>query len=118
ALLLLVLTVVSLWKPALSQGPADLTRVPASVGLDWFYLPLYPFAERWGGLSVWMLLLGISTMLAAMPWLPPFRRAPAAEVDLPNCNGCNRCVEDCPYEAIRLVPRTDGLPFPRQAEVS
>jgi ferredoxin len=56
-------------------------------------------------------------MLAAMPWLPPLRRAPAAVVDLPNCNGCNRCVEDCPYEAIRLVPRTDGEPFPHQAEV-
>jgi ferredoxin len=62
-------------------------------------------------------MVGISTMLAVMPWLPPFRRAPAAEIDLPNCNGCNRCVEDCPYEAIRLVPRTDGEPFPHQAEV-
>ncbi len=118
ALVLAALVFVSLWKPALSQGPADLTKVPAVVGLDWFFLPLYPLAERWGGWGLWALLLGVSTMLAAMPWLPPFRRAPAAEVDLPNCNGCNRCVEDCPYEAIRLVPRTDDLPFPRQAEVS
>ena len=118
AIVLAALLAVSLWKPAVSQGPADLTKVPAEIGLDWFYLPLYPLAEKWGGWGLWGLLFGVSTMLAAMPWLPPFRRAPVAEVDLPNCNGCNRCVEDCPYEAIRLVPRTDGAPFPQQAEVS
>ncbi|MBE0693991.1 MAG: cytochrome b N-terminal domain-containing protein [Aquamicrobium sp.] len=116
-LVLAALVAASLWKPALSQGPADLTRVPAEIGIDWFYLPLYPLAEDWGAWSLWALLFGVSTILAAMPWLPPLRRAPAAEVDLPNCNGCNRCVEDCPYEAIRLVPRTDGEPFPHQAEV-
>ena len=117
ALVLAALLAAALWKPAVSQGPADLTKIPAEIGLDWFYLPLYPLAERWGGWGLWALLVGVSTMLAAMPWLPPFRRAPPAEVDLPNCNGCNRCVEDCPYEAIRLVPRTDGLPFPHQAQV-
>lgn len=117
-LVLAALLAVSLWKPAVSQGPADLTKITAEIGLDWFYLPLYPLAEKWGGWGLWALLIGVSTMLAAMPWLPPFRRAAAAEVDLPNCNGCNRCVEDCPYEAIRLVPRTDGEPFPQQAEVS
>jgi ferredoxin/coenzyme F420-reducing hydrogenase delta subunit len=117
AIVLAALLAVSLWKPAISQGPADLTNVPAAVGLDWFYLPLYPLAERWGGWGLWALLVGVSTMLAAMPWLPPFRRAPVAEVDPANCNGCNRCVEDCPYEAIRLVPRTDGLAFPQQAQV-
>jgi ferredoxin/coenzyme F420-reducing hydrogenase delta subunit len=118
ALVLAALLAVSLWKPAVSQGPADLTRVPAEVGLDWFFLPLYPLAETWGGLGLWTLLVGVSAMLAVMPWLPPFRRAPAAAVDLTNCNGCNRCVEDCPYEAVRLAPRTDGAPFPFQAEVS
>ena len=116
-LILAALLAVSLWKPALSQEPADLTRVPVELGLDWLFLPLYPLAERWGGWSLWGLMVGVSMMLAVMPWLPTFRRAPAAEVDLPNCNGCNRCVEDCPYEAIRLAPRTDDEPFPHQAEV-
>lgn len=118
ALLLVALLVVSLWKPALSQGPADLSKIPVQVGLDWFYLPLYPLADIWPRGGVWGLLLAFTIMLVAMPWLPPFRRPRVAEVDLPHCNGCNRCVEDCPYEAIRLVPRTDSLPFPHQAEVN
>lgn len=118
ALILAALLAVSLWKPATSQAPADLTRVPVETGLDWLFLPLYPLAESIGAWSLWGLLVGISVMIAAMPWLPPFRRARAAEVDLPNCNGCNRCVEDCPYEAIRLVPRTDAEPFPHQAQVN
>jgi ferredoxin/coenzyme F420-reducing hydrogenase delta subunit len=57
-------------------------------------------------------------MLGLMPWLPPLRRAKVAEVVLEHCNGCTRCAEDCPYEAIRMVPRTDGLPFPTQAQVT
>jgi ferredoxin/coenzyme F420-reducing hydrogenase delta subunit len=117
-LVLAALLAAALLKPAASQAPADLAKVPGEVGLDWFFLPLYPLAEAWGGWGLWGLLLGVSTILVVMPWLPPLRRAPAAVVDLDNCNGCNRCVEDCPYEAVRLVPRTDGQPFPYQAEVS
>jgi ferredoxin len=52
-----------------------------------------------------------------MSWVPPIRQARAAEVFLDHCNGCARCVEDCPYAAIELVPRTDGAPFPHQAAV-
>jgi ferredoxin len=118
ALVLAALLAASLFNPADSQGPADLGSVPAEVGLDWLYLPLYPLADSWSGGALWLLLLAATTILLAMPWLPPFRRPAPAKVDLPHCNGCNRCVEDCPYEAIKLVPRTDGLLFPAQAEVN
>ncbi|MGQ7793655.1 cytochrome b N-terminal domain-containing protein [Faunimonas sp. B44] len=117
ALVLLALLALSLWRPAMSQGPADLSRVPAEIGLDWLFLPLYPLADLWSAGALWGLLGAATVILAAMPWLPPFRRPRAAEVDLAHCNGCNRCVEDCPYEAIELVPRSDGLPFPEQAQV-
>jgi ferredoxin/coenzyme F420-reducing hydrogenase delta subunit len=116
--MLVSLVAVSLWKPALSQGPADLAKVPNDVGLDWFYLPLYPLTDLWSRGAVWALLGGFTLMLAVLPWLPPFRRARPAQVDLAHCNGCERCVEDCPYEAIRLVARTDGAPFPQQAQVN
>jgi ferredoxin/coenzyme F420-reducing hydrogenase delta subunit len=115
---LLSLTIVSLWKPALSQGPADLASVPTGVGLDWFYLPLFPLTDLWSEGAVWALLGGFTVMLAAMPWLPPFRRPKPAEVHLAHCNGCARCVEDCPHEAVQMVARTDGRPFLKQVQVN
>jgi ferredoxin len=115
---LVALLAVSLWKPAVSQGPADLARVPNGVGLDWFYLPLFPLTDLWSHGAVWALLGTLTLMLCALPWLPPFRRPEAAAVDLDHCNGCGRCVEDCPYEAVRLVARTDEAPHPQQALVN
>jgi ferredoxin/coenzyme F420-reducing hydrogenase delta subunit len=41
-----------------------------------------------------------------------------AVVHLDNCNGCGRCVADCPFSAITLVPRSDGAAFAQQAQVS
>jgi ferredoxin/coenzyme F420-reducing hydrogenase delta subunit len=115
---LAALLAVSIWRPAVSQGHADLAKVPTDVGLDWLFLPLYPLTTLWGNGAVWAFLGAFSLMIALMPWLPPLRRAKAVEVHLDHCNGCTRCAEDCPYEAIRMVRRTDGLPFPTQAQVN
>jgi ferredoxin/coenzyme F420-reducing hydrogenase delta subunit len=65
----------------------------------------------WAGVAVFTL------GLCALPWLPPAQASRAAEVFLEHCNGCARCVDDCPYAAIDLVPRTDGAPFPQQVAV-
>lgn len=118
SLSLAALLAVSIWKPALSQGHADLAKVPAEVGMDWLFLPLYPLTTIWSNGAVWAFLGAFSLMFALMPWLPPLRRAKAVEVHLDHCNGCARCAEDCPYEAIRMVRRTDALPFPTEAQVN
>lgn len=115
---LVALLAVSIWRPAISQGPADLAKVPAEVGLDWFFLPAYPLTTFWGNGAVWAFLGAFSLMIGLMPWLPPLRRAKPAVIDLAHCNGCARCAEDCPYEAIRMVRRTDSMPFPTQAQVN
>jgi ferredoxin/coenzyme F420-reducing hydrogenase delta subunit len=113
----LTMLVLSLVKPATSQGAADLEMVPAGLGLDWFYLGLYPLLESWPGSASWGMVLVVTLILVALPWLPPFRAAPAASVDLANCNGCTRCALDCPYEAIRMMKRSDGRPFEAEAVV-
>ncbi len=114
----LMLLALSLVKPATSQGPADLTVVPSVVGLDWFYLGFYPLFEQWPGIASWGMVLALTLILMVLPWLPPLRRAPAAVVDLANCNGCVRCANDCPYSAITMLPRTDGRAFAREAVVN
>ena len=114
----LTLLALSVVKPALSQGPADLATVPALVGLDWFYLGFYPLLESWPGAASWGMLSALILILLALPWLPPLKRAPVAVVDLANCNGCTRCANDCPYNAITMMPRTDGRAFEREAVVN
>ncbi len=111
------LIIVSLLRPAVSQAPADLARVPAQIAFDWFYLPLYPLLDRWGGGAVWLVLIAVGTAVALLPWIGRLKRVRPAVVHLDNCNGCGRCVDDCPFSAITLMPRSDGAPFAQQAEV-
>lgn len=114
---LLMMLALSIISPALSQGPADLDTVPAEIGLDWFYLALYPLLDRYSGLAVWGIVGVASALLVLLPWLPPLGRAAVARIDLDNCNGCGRCAVDCPYSAISMEPRSDQTPFTREAVV-
>ena len=118
AVTLMTLTALSLAYPAVSQGPADLATVPAAVKLDWFYLAIYPLFDVWSFGAVWGLVGGGTLLLLLVPWLPPLRRPAPAVVVPAHCNGCGRCVEDCPYTAVALGPRTDGQAhFSHQAVV-
>lgn len=117
AMVLVGLLATSLFLPAPLNAAADLGRVPDDVGLDWFILPLYSVMDHVPAGVLWGALALFTVVLAAMPWLPPLKAPQAAQVFLDHCNGCSRCVEDCPYSAVELVPRTDGAPFPQQAQV-
>jgi ferredoxin/coenzyme F420-reducing hydrogenase delta subunit len=102
-----VLVGASLVRPALSGPPADLSRLPGRVPIDWFYfayLPLTHLDPRLG----WAMVFGLGLVGFALPW---WLRAPAparARVESPACTGCQRCWRDCPYEAVVMVPREDG----------
>jgi ferredoxin/coenzyme F420-reducing hydrogenase delta subunit len=111
------LVALALVHPALSQAPANLDTVPATVGLDWFYLGAYPFVVNQGGPAVLSISVAVFLLLALLPWLPPARTPPAAVVSLPDCNGCGRCYADCPFDAIALAARSDGLPYLQEAVV-
>lgn len=114
AIVLVALLIVSLAMPAVSQGPADLAQVPTPVRLDSFYLILYPLADRAPG-AAWAAMTAIGVVLSIVPFLPPRRQPAIAKVFLDHCNGCGRCVADCPYEALQLARRTDGAVY--QSEV-
>lgn len=111
------LVIVSYAFPAVSQGPADLATVPQRVGLDWFLLSLYPVIESVPPGVIWSCVVLVSLVLYGLPWIPPRREGTPALVTLDHCNGCARCVADCPYAAITLVHRTDGAAFSHQVEV-
>lgn len=117
AITLASLLVVALIRPAPLGPAADLATFPARVGIDWFYLSLYPVIETVPAGAVWAGAIGLSMLLAGLPWLPARREQGAAEVFLDHCNGCSHCVEDCPYGAIQLAPRSDDLPFAFEARV-
>ncbi len=113
-----MLLILSFVYPAISQGPADLDVVPATVNLDWFYLAALPLLDVVPGGQLWLAVLGGSLLLALLPWLPPAKPVPVAAVDLANCNGCSRCCDDCPFSAITMAPRSDGTAYLTEAVVN
>lgn len=114
---LLCMLVLSFVFPAVSQDKADLAMAPQSVDLDWFYLHVYPLVQITSPGIVWLLLVGISCVICLAPWLPPGKIAGPAIVDLGNCNGCQRCADDCPFGAIQMQPRSDGRKYEQEAVV-
>ncbi len=116
--MLLAMLALALVRPAMSQGPADMGIEPGNIDIDWFYLFIYPLLDSWSAGQVWALVIGFSLLLGVLPWLPTrFRQIPIARVSLKDCSGCRRCVDDCPYEAVTMRPRSDGMHFAEEAVV-
>jgi len=107
---LLALIVLSLVKPATSLAPANLDTAITHLGMDWFYLNLYPLINQWGPGPVWALLSLLTILLSLLPFikLRPAKQenSSIARVDEEFCNGCSWCFADCPYEAIVMDNHT------------
>ena len=82
--LTLALVLLSILRPALSQGgPADFGLVTTTLEFDWFYLLPLPLLALWPLSRVWALVVGGTALLTALPWLPPkFRRGPARDAQV------------------------------------
>jgi Pyruvate/2-oxoacid:ferredoxin oxidoreductase delta subunit/coenzyme F420-reducing hydrogenase delta subunit len=90
---------------------ANPLRLPASVPLDWFYAFWLPLSRRLGGGMALAGALFTILVLIAVPFIARRRGSavPArSRVDEAICTGCTQCSLDCPYEAITMLPRTDG----------
>lgn len=113
----LAFVVLSIVYPAVSHERANLDQVPQNVGLDWFYLPVYPLIESGSPGWAWFFLASVTTLLVVAPWIPRSKADPVAIVNLDFCNGCERCVADCPFGAVHMELRSDGQPYALEARV-
>lgn len=111
------LVVLSIALPADVAERASLASDPAAFSMDWWYLAPLIAAERMSAGMMWGVLLLVSLLVTAIPWLLVGKRAVVAVVDEPRCNSCQKCSLDCPYGAISMGPRTDGKPFEFMAVV-
>lgn len=118
---LIFLLVGAIIQPVFSQGFANLAIVPSSLSLDWFYLFLHPLMYATSKFFVWTIIGLASLILLLLPALPlknDIKPAPVAVVDPDHCSGCRRCLNDCPYAAITMIPHINGKPGHQQASVA
>jgi ferredoxin len=101
--------VLALAIPATSEPRWDAARLAQTVAVDWFFQFLHPLMYATSPWMLWAVLLGGTAALAALPYLFKEKHLVAAQVDPANCNGCGRCVADCPYEAIQLKDKAEVL---------
>lgn len=106
--LLTSLGILALALPVISGPPADLSRAATTLPLDWILLHLLPLADLLSARPTWILVAAIFAVLFAVAMRPASVALPVAVVDADNCNGCRRCVEDCPYSAITLEDHPNG----------
>lgn len=101
---LAAMAALSLVLPASLAARADMAAYPDGFAIDWFYLFPLHVMERMPPWAFWVLALGLLLGLSALPWLAARSRPVPARTDVKRCNGCTQCYQDCPYEAITMVP--------------
>jgi len=112
------LVVLSLIKPVQSFAPADLSTIVASVPMDAFYLGLLPLIDVFGNVIFWGLTILVTGSLFLLPWLASGSDGGPALVTDPKCTGCVLCYAECPYDAIRMVPRNDDSGYQKLAVIN
>jgi coenzyme F420-reducing hydrogenase delta subunit/ferredoxin len=117
AAILIILLLLSLIAPATNALPVDMAKIPVDTPFDWFYLFIYPLSSILPRGAFWFTTIGGVIILFIAPWLGRPNRQLAAQIKSENCVGCEQCRNDCPYEAISMIPRKDGRPYLFQAEV-
>ena len=114
------LALTAFFIPAPLDAPAEMAVKAGAFTVDAWYLTPLALALRFKHVGLWVALFGTMALAAAIPWLLGRRRAPLAYqavVTPSRCHACTQCQQDCPFDAITMVARTDGKRFPSQAFV-
>ncbi len=116
-ILFIVILVVSIVVPVGMLSPVDLTQFPDTTSLDLFYLFYLPSILKQPGWLLWGSGIFIVALIALAPWLDRRKKLAPIQLNLAQCDGCTLCERDCPYTAIKMIPRTDGAHHKFQAEI-
>ncbi len=109
---------LSLAYPATNADPAAMQEMGQSFSMDWWFLLPIWFTDRYDAGVLWLALIGGSVVLGVVPWIFGRGSARPAHVDAKKCNACEQCFNDCPYNAIEMVKRTEGnMKYETQAHV-
>jgi ferredoxin len=106
--------------PATNAAAAQMAVKPAALTMDWWYLWPLAVSARLSGGGIWLATILATAGLMTVPWWLARRRPRPvyqAVVNISRCFSCTLCSHDCPFGAITMVPRTDGKPFPSQAQI-
>ncbi|MBI3169903.1 MAG: hydrogenase iron-sulfur subunit [Chloroflexi bacterium] len=118
AISIFVLLISAALFPVGMLPPLNDAQLPAQAPIDLFYLFYLPAFLRGPQALFWSVLLFVVGISLALPWIMPRVKAlKPVKVDLAHCDGCTLCERDCPYLAIKMIPRTDGARPKFQAEI-
>lgn len=120
-IIICIILILSIFKPAASLARADTNKLISTISIDWFYLFFYPMLNAIPPWLAWIILTGSALILTLAPWLIRSKKQAPAEIIKDNCTGCSQCFEDCPYEAMHMMPQADdkagGRPYDMEAVV-
>lgn len=103
------IVVLSIAVPVGMLPPVDRHLVPGTVPLDPFFLFLLPGTLSWPPALLWPAATGLLALVVFIPWVLRVRTLDPIVVIDERCIGCGYCVADCPYRALEMVPRDNGL---------
>jgi formate hydrogenlyase subunit 6/NADH:ubiquinone oxidoreductase subunit I len=105
------LILFSLLSPVDISSKANLFLIRETFYVDVYYNAMIMFHHFAGSKYTLLFFLLPFFLLALFPYLfvpKKENQKPISQTDPKHCEGCKQCYEDCPFEAIQMIPRTEG----------